>query len=74
MVFHLYQDLRNEWRWYLAAPNGAKLAVATRGYAHRSECVSAISHMKSAVDAPTTQDDNQCFADLTFGARLAYSA
>ena len=28
MVFHLYQDVVGNWRWYLAAPNGVKLAVS----------------------------------------------
>lgn len=74
MVFHLYQDIRNEWRWYLAAPNGVKLAAATQGYPRRGECVAAIKQMKSAVDAPLMYDNYQSIADVTFAARLVHSS
>jgi len=45
MVFHIYQDVRSEWRWYLATPDGAKLATSGEGYARRGDCVRAIRRM-----------------------------
>jgi uncharacterized protein YegP (UPF0339 family) len=60
MVFHIYQDVRNEWRWYLAAPNGARLAVSGEGYARRGECALAIKRLVAelhvAAAAPMVND------------------
>jgi uncharacterized protein YegP (UPF0339 family) len=72
MVFHIYQDIRNEWRWYLAAGNGSKLAAATEGYVRRGDCVQAIKRMREAVDAPMMHDNYRRIADVTLAARLAY--
>ena len=70
MVFHLYQDIRHDWRWYLAAPNGAKLATAAEGYQRRGDCVLAIKRMREAVAAPVFYDNFGSLADSTYGARL----
>lgn len=49
MVFHIYQDFRGEWRWYLRSPSGGKLATSGQGYTRRNECVSAIQRLRSAL-------------------------
>jgi len=51
MVFHIYRDVRNEWRWYLREPNGARLATSGEGYARKNDCVQAIQHLKSTLRA-----------------------
>jgi len=48
MVFHVYQDVRNEWRWYLRSPAGSQLATSGVGYARRAECVAAIQRLQVA--------------------------
>jgi uncharacterized protein YegP (UPF0339 family) len=73
MIFHLYQDIRNEWRWYLAAPNGIKLAAATQGYVRRGDCVQAIKRMKEATNAPLMYDNFATIADVTAAARFAHT-
>jgi uncharacterized protein YegP (UPF0339 family) len=51
MVFHIYRDVRNEWRWYLRAPNGTRLANSGEGYVRKNDCVLAIQHLKSTLRA-----------------------
>lgn len=60
MVFHVYQDVRNEWRWYLRNPAGAQLATSGQGYARRADCVAAIRHLQArlAGDDITIVTDN----------------
>jgi uncharacterized protein YegP (UPF0339 family) len=48
MVFHVYQDVRNEWRWYLRSPAGAQLATSGAGYTRRADCVAAIQRLQAA--------------------------
>ena len=57
MVFHIYQDVVGQWRWYLAAPNGVKLAAAPLGYARRGDCVLAIKRVREATSAPMLYDN-----------------
>ena len=57
MMFHIYHDVRNEWRWYLAAPNGAKIATSGEGYARRGDCVLAIGRLKQSIGAPLMYDN-----------------
>ena len=57
MVFHIYQDVVGQWRWYLAAPNGVKLAAAPVGYERRGDCVLAIKRVREAIDAPMVYDN-----------------
>lgn len=49
MVFHVYQDVRNEWRWYLRGPAGTQLAAAGQGYARRADCIAAIRHLQATL-------------------------
>ena len=73
MVFHIYQDIRNEWRWYLAAANGAKLATAAEAYKRRGDCVLAIKRMREAVVAPMVYDNFGTLADVTRAAHIAFA-
>ena len=57
MVFHIYQDVVGQWRWYLAAPNGVKLATAPLGYARRGDCLLAIKRVREAAGAPMLYDN-----------------
>ena len=57
MVFHIYQDVVGQWRWYLSAPNGVKIATAPLGYARRGDCVLAIKRVREATSAPMLYDN-----------------
>ena len=57
MVFHIYQDVVGQWRWYLAAPNGVKIATAPVGFARRGDCVLAIKRVREASTAPMLYDN-----------------
>jgi uncharacterized protein YegP (UPF0339 family) len=57
MVFHIYQDVVGQWRWYLSAPNGVKIATAPLGYARRGDCVLAIKRVREASASPMLYDN-----------------
>ncbi len=57
MIFHIYQDVRGEWRWYLAAPNGAKLALSAEGYTRRGDCVLAIKRVQQSAGTQMVYDN-----------------
>lgn len=42
MAFFIYKDLRNEWRWYLVAANGKKVADSGEGYKNEADCRNGI--------------------------------
>jgi len=48
MAFYIYKDLRNEWRWYLMAANGKKIADSGEGYVNEAGCLHGISLVMSA--------------------------
>jgi uncharacterized protein YegP (UPF0339 family) len=57
MVFHLYQDVAGNWRWYLSTASGVKLAVSPVGYARRMEALQAIHRLREeTADAPLMTD------------------
>jgi len=71
MVFHIYQDVVGQWRWYLSAPNGMKLATAPVGYVRRGDCVLAIKRVREAVDAPMLYDNFGKLASVSSLAAVA---
>ena len=57
MVFHIYQDVVGQWRWYLAGPNVIKIANAPIGYARRNDCLQAIKRVREAGASPVLYDN-----------------
>ena len=43
MTFHIYRDHKNEWRWFLQAANGRRIADSSEGYHNEKDCIDAIS-------------------------------
>jgi uncharacterized protein len=43
MTFHIYRDHKNEWRWFLQAANGRRIADSAEGYHNEKDCIDAIS-------------------------------
>ena len=70
MVFHIYQDVVGQWRWYLAAPNGIKIATAPLGYARRNDCLQAIKRVREAGASPVLYDNFGPIASVS-GAMVA---
>ena len=52
MAFYVYVDRAGEWRWYLRAANGRKIADSGEGYKNQQDCLHGISLVKSAANAP----------------------
>lgn len=43
MSFNMYKDTNGQWRWYLEAANGRKIANGGEGYYNRQDCVDAVN-------------------------------
>ena len=70
MVFHIYQDVIGNWRWYLSAPNGIKIATAPLGYTRRNDCLAAIKRVREAGVSPMLYDNFGPIASVS-GAMVA---
>jgi uncharacterized protein YegP (UPF0339 family) len=55
MTYFVYVDARNEWRWYLQAANGKKIAESGEGYRNKQDCLDAIRLVKSSSQAPVQE-------------------
>lgn len=52
MAYYIYQDSQRQWRWYLTAANGKKVADSGEGYWNRQDCLDGIALVKSSHAAP----------------------
>jgi uncharacterized protein len=52
MAYYMYRDAVRQWRWYLKAPNGRKLADSGEGYYNKSDCVAAINLVSGSGGSP----------------------
>ena len=52
MAYYVFKDEKGEWRWYLQAKNGKKIAVSGEGYNDRADCLDAIDLVKVSMAAP----------------------
>ena len=52
MHYKLYQDTQGQWRWYLQAANGRKIANAGEGYYNEQDCLHAIALVKGSATVP----------------------
>ncbi len=52
MAFFIYVDSQRQWRWYLQASNGRKLANSGEGYHNRDDCIHAINLVAGSNGAP----------------------
>ena len=43
MKFFMFQDHNKEWRWFLQAENGKKIAESCESYHNERDCLDAIS-------------------------------
>lgn len=52
LVFYVYLDMSRQWRWYLQASNGRKIAAAGEGYHNHADCIHAINLVAGSDGAP----------------------
>ena len=52
MTYYYYKDNKGEWRWYLQAANGNKLADSGEGYKNEQDCLAGIESVKKSGSAP----------------------
>lgn len=43
MTYWLYRDVQGQYRWYLEAANGRKVANSGEGYHNRDDCIAAVA-------------------------------
>lgn len=51
MKFVVYKDKAGEFRWYLKANNGEKIANGGEGYVAKRDCLHGIDLVKGCADA-----------------------
>ena len=54
MTYWVYKDKVGEFRWYLEASNGKKIADSGEGYKNKADCHAAIQLVKGSAGAPVT--------------------
>ena len=52
MVYYMYKDSQNLWRWRLRAANNKTIADSGESYYNRTDCLSAINLVKGSSNAP----------------------
>jgi uncharacterized protein YegP (UPF0339 family) len=52
MVYWIYKDARDEWRWYLKSVDGEKIADSGKGYKHKYDCQHALDRVKDSANTP----------------------
>lgn len=52
MVYVMYRDRSNEWRWRLVARNNRIIADSAESYQNKSDCLAGINLVKSSYNAP----------------------
>ncbi|MCB9096048.1 MAG: DUF1508 domain-containing protein [Arcobacter sp.] len=57
MKFHVYKDIRAEWRWRLKATNGKIIATSGEGYNNKQDCLHAIDLIKTYAISAAIVDD-----------------
>ncbi len=57
MEFHIYKDTRSEYRWYLKASNGRKIADSAEGYNNKDDAEAMINKIKGYASIATVVDE-----------------
>lgn len=56
MTYYIHKDAAGEFRWYLQAANGRKVATSGEGYKNKGDCLAAIELVKGSAKAPVTDN------------------
>lgn len=56
MIYHLYRDAANQWRWRLQASNWRIIADSAEAYRNRDDCIAAINLVKGSASAPVKDE------------------
>jgi uncharacterized protein YegP (UPF0339 family) len=46
MAYNVYKDVNGQWRWYLRATNGRRIATSGEGYYNKQDCLDAIESLR----------------------------
>lgn len=52
MAYYKWKDASGQWRWYLQAANGRKVAESGESYVNEGDCDRGIELVKGSGDAP----------------------
>lgn len=55
LTFFYHKDAKEEWRWYLWADNGRKIATSGESYHNKKDCLHAIDLVKASKDYPVEE-------------------
>jgi len=63
MVYWVYKDERDEWRWHLKSVDGDKIADSGHGYKNKYECEHALNRVKGSANTPVytySKEEESC--------------
>jgi len=52
MIYWIYKDARDEWRWYLKSVDGDKIADSARGYKEQYDCKRGLNLVRDSANVP----------------------
>jgi len=52
LAYYMYRDAAGQWRWYLSAANGRKVANSGEGYHNKVDCIYAINLVRQSGATP----------------------
>lgn len=52
MVYQVYRDVNQQWRWRLVAGNNRTIANSGEGFHNKQDCLASIALVKSSAQAP----------------------
>lgn len=52
MVYWIYKDERDEWRWYLKSVDGDKIADSGKSYKDKYDCEHDVNLVKGSANTP----------------------
>ena len=66
MVYWIYKDSRDEWRWYLKSVDGDKIADSGKGYKTKYDCEHGLRLVKGSANTPvyTHPQSESCESDV----------
>ncbi|MBD9675588.1 DUF1508 domain-containing protein [Pseudomonas sp. PDM18] len=56
--FHVYKDIRHEWRWRFVAKNSKIIAMSSESYHNLTDCEHSIALLQHGAEAPIRGDEH----------------
>ena len=52
MIYWIYKDSKDDWRWFLKSVDGEQIADSGKGYKEKYDCERSLNLVKGSADVP----------------------